>query len=356
MSHNRYSQHDDRMYRSYDNGDWEENSDKRKRDYSSYRGNYRSDSYHHGSSRDSYDRYHEDDRKKRKYWNEDLEGSRGDDYSRNDYEQNYDHNDRYSASHHGGNNYQSRGQHNDDQETRARTVHITMLPRNATEQDVKDLLAQNNLTNYSEVNFVNQSKGFAYVIFNDITSVTPALALSGCYVKGFPIIVKQPEEKKRSSRDDRHDRYDRSPQNQCKVYAGNVPTIFNRSDLIKLFGSFGYIVTVDMKKDENGEFNGNALFTYQSYDNAKKAVLKLNGYSFSPKCGSMKVGLFNDPADNKRTQDTNQDDYEEKAPVSQQQQKQSLAFTERVNSIFSLDVKGELSQNISFTNLFIPSQ
>lgn len=248
----------------------------------------------------------------------------------------------------------------DDQELRARTIYISMLPSSATEQDIKDLLNQNNLTNYSEVSMKNQPKGVAYVIFNDIASVTPSLALTGSYVKGFPIVVKQAEEKKRKREQlesvDTSENQD-IQQGHCKVYVGNVPPIFTRSDLFKLFGAFGFIEKLDMKKDENGAFNGTVLMTFQKFDGAKRAVLKMNGFSFSPKY-ILRVGFYNEPeSESKKPQTQEQEDTEEGIQESSHNERPTATntFAERFITLRSAEVKGTASQNLSFSHMFDPT-
>ncbi|KAG2383541.1 hypothetical protein C9374_004212 [Naegleria lovaniensis] len=335
MSYNnkQFSGHDDRMFRKYDG--WDEGAptdqhSKRKKEYHPrpYHSGYGHQQYghsrysHHGNNLDA-------SSSTSSVISRDDTASEHSDHSLNRTEtpqqqQYYPGYGKPSGHHFPPSSYYSQPHHRnynminyntqDDQELRARTIYISMLPSSATEQDIKDLLNQNNLTNYSEVSMKNQPKGVAYVIFNDITSVTPSLALTGSYVKGFPIVVKQAEEKKRKREQletiDTSEHQD-FQQGHCKVY----------------------------------------------FDGAKRAVLKMNGFTFSPKY-ILRVGFYNEPeTESKKQQTQEQEDAEEgtKETTHHERPTATNTFAERFITLRSAEVKGTASQNLSFSYMFDPA-
>ncbi|KAL9643646.1 hypothetical protein ABK040_016098 [Willaertia magna] len=364
----KYSQHDDRFRRG--------------KDYHYHHSSTSRDDkkYHHDDRReyndDRYDSYSDKQRSHsppRRHYNED-----NDYYDRKKRKYNNKSYDNQSSSYSSPPSYHSPLPEENEEDKNKRTIHLTMLPSNATEQDLAELLKQANLE-YKEIvlkkdPMTGLSKGEAYVIFNDFNSLLPALELNGKLVRGFPIIVKQllleeHDSKKRTNNHFRNDDRSNAPSNpfqgSTKLYVGNVPTIFNQKDLINLFRIFGYVERIDMKRDENGKFNGIALVIYQKPESARRAVLRLNNLSLTEKY-TLKVGFYNENAVNeyKKRMTSNLEEKNEGNVVMDRKEAKDdyyeniggtnkASFAERFSTLFASPM-GEPSQNVKFNNMFNP--
>jgi RNA-binding protein 39 len=172
-----------------------------------------------------------------------------------------------------------------------RTVMISRLPSTVTEADVIDFFAP--VGRVREVKlirdrFTGKSKGYGFVEFYEDSSIYPAIQQNGKPLRGFPVMIKAAEIDKTLA-------LNPQPQSQgiTKLYIGEIPPPLTESDLRELFEAVGVVEHIEIRKDEKGESKHYGFVKFRKPEEARKALLKMNGLRLYNDY-RIQVGLWNE--------------------------------------------------------------
>ena len=129
-----------------------------------------------------------------------------------------------------------------------------------------------------------KSNGFGYVSFtNHYTAKRAIEHINGKEIEGHKLVVERFQSKterealKKNSLEYVEQLLEKSIQLN-NLYVKNLPSNMEEEDLEKLFGNFGSIKSVKIAVDESGVSRGFGFVCYESKQDAKKALDKMNGY------------------------------------------------------------------------------
>eukprot|EP00668_Euglena_longa_P011401 GGOE01013802.1.p1 GENE.GGOE01013802.1~~GGOE01013802.1.p1 ORF type:complete len:471 (-),score=89.33 GGOE01013802.1:104-1516(-) len=145
-----------------------------------------------------------------------------------------------------------------------------------------------------------KSKGFGYIEFYDPSAVVGALAMQGYELNGHAVMVKVSEaEKNVVNTTAVASGGITAGQGSARLYIGNLHPKITEGDLKMVFSELGEVEKVEVPKDPaTGQGRGYAYLKYKSSEDAKKALVQLNGVELASQ--KIKVGLVNendDPTD-----------------------------------------------------------
>jgi len=143
-------------------------------------------------------------------------------------------------------------------------------------------------------NKTRRHKGIAYVEFKDLSSVPLALALNGEKLCGVPLNIQPTQAEKNriaaamaannpsNSRFSSRGGNGRAPPGPTRLYVGSLH--FNITDemLRGIFEPFGSIEKIEIMRDPvSGRSRGHGFITFDSPEDAKKALDALNGFELA---------------------------------------------------------------------------
>eukprot|EP00761_Pharyngomonas_kirbyi_P011537 gb/GECH01011562.1/.p1 GENE.gb/GECH01011562.1/~~gb/GECH01011562.1/.p1 ORF type:complete len:485 (+),score=119.61 gb/GECH01011562.1/:1-1455(+) len=136
--------------------------------------------------------------------------------------------------------------------------------------------------------FSGKSKGVAYVEFAEQDGVQTGLALAGTALQGQSIMVKQTEAEKNLAA-----QQSKRSGGPTRLYVGTFPAYIEERDLRRLLAVLGPVEEVRVERDEDGESQGYGYVRYRRTEDAKKALLQLNGIQLSSQ-HELRVGMVMD--------------------------------------------------------------
>ncbi|EGD83699.1 hypothetical protein PTSG_04304 [Salpingoeca rosetta] len=190
---------------------------------------------------------------------------------------------RHRRSRSPGRRHRSPGASNVDRD--ARTVTCLQLHRTCTAEDLGQFLEEKagKLVSCRIVRDRNtgRSKGIAYAEFEDESSVTVALSLTGQRLKGAPLVVMptMAERNRQAAEKAKQEQLART-----RVIVENLPEkIEDEEALEKLFARFGRVKKGVLTKDQFGRPLGYGYVVFGFAKDAKEAVTGMNGQAIDDK-------------------------------------------------------------------------
>jgi RNA-binding protein 39 len=144
------------------------------------------------------------------------------------------------------------------------------------------------------------SSRFGYIEFYDPSAVVGALAMQGYELMGHAVMVKVSEaEKNVVNTTVTNPSGTTQGQGSTRLYIGNLNPKITEGDLKMVFSELGDVEKIELAKDPvTGAGRGYAYLKYKLAEDAKKALVQLNGVELASQ--KIKVGLVNendDPTD-----------------------------------------------------------
>lgn len=133
-------------------------------------------------------------------------------------------------------------------------------------------------------NKTRRSKGIAYVEFRNPESVQLALGLTGTKLLGVPIQVQvsQAEKNRMGQAANTMNNVTGGKSGPMKLYVGSLHYNITEEMLRGIFEPFGKIDEIKLIKESGtGRSQGYGFVTYQSQEDAKKALEQLNGFELA---------------------------------------------------------------------------
>lgn len=122
-----------------------------------------------------------------------------------------------------------------------------------------------------------KSKGFGYIQFDSEESANVAIQkMNGSTVRDKQIYVGKFIRKSERSLPDPDAKF-------TNLYVKNLDPVVTEKHLEEKFSSFGKIVSLAIKKDENGQSKGFGFVNYNSPDDARRAMEAMDGSQFGSK-------------------------------------------------------------------------
>ncbi|KAI9291611.1 splicing factor, CC1-like protein [Neoconidiobolus thromboides FSU 785] len=190
----------------------------------------------------------------------------------------------------------------DEHDRDQRTVFCTQLAARLTSRELKEFFSQ--VGKVRDARIVSdrnsrRSKGVGYVEFYTVSSVDPAIALSGQKLLGIPIIVQASEAEKNryAEANTVYNANSSSSVPYHRLYVGNLQPNLTREDLKQLFDPFGPIDFIELPTDiATGRGRGYAFIQYRRMEDARTALAQMNGFELGGR--PIKVGLVSDKGNN----------------------------------------------------------
>jgi len=154
---------------------------------------------------------------------------------------------------------------------------------NATPEDVREEFAKYGVV--TDVKFMTdretgQFRGFAFVSYENKDDADRAiLALDGQLFMGRPLRVNEAEDH-RPNGNGGGNNY-RPSSTTARIYVGNINRHATLEDVREEFAKYGVVTDVKFMTDrETGQFRGFAFVSYETKDDANRAILAMDGQLF----------------------------------------------------------------------------
>ncbi|XP_074647022.1 RNA-binding protein 39-like isoform X2 [Tubulanus polymorphus] len=178
------------------------------------------------------------------------------------------------------------------EERDARTVFCMQLPSSIRPRDIEAFFSSVGKVRDVRIitdNKTRRSKGIAYVEFAECESVALALGLNGQPLKGKPITVQASQAEKNRTGNPTAILPGMDHKGPMRLYVGSLHFNITEEMLRGIFEPFGKIDHINLVMDsESGRSKGFGFVTFQTADDAKKALEQLNGFELAGR--PMKVG------------------------------------------------------------------
>ena len=175
-----------------------------------------------------------------------------------------------------------------------KVIYLGGLPADVDKYELNQFILKQGKFNIEEMMTHGGAKSFAYIKFK--TKEEAAEALKVLHLKEFKnhIIKAEPftSTKKKNKEN-------------TNLFVKNLPKDCTPKELYDIFVKFGEIDSIDLKKDDNGNFLGYGYVDFINEENAKEAINKLNQTKF--KDSIISVSLFT-PKE-KRIENLNNNEY-----------------------------------------------
>lgn len=179
-----------------------------------------------------------------------------------------------------------------------RTVFCMQLAARITSRDVEEFFSA--VGNVREVRLImdnktRKHKGIAYIEFQEVISVSLALALNGQKLNGCPIII-QPTQAEKNRAAATAVAVQRNITGPMRLYVGSLHFNITEEMLRGIFEPFGRIEKIELMRDpENNRSKGYGFISFYDSEDAKKALDQLNGFELAGR--PMKVNHVTERAD-----------------------------------------------------------
>lgn len=178
-------------------------------------------------------------------------------------------------------------------EQNARTVFATGLPVYALMRELYEFFEKaGKVLDISLIHdrHTRRSKGFGYVEYEQLTSISGALALSGSLMDGHVVKIVC------ASEDARAPVMAAPAQGPSKLYFVEVDDRLSEDDLGEFFGQAGFVERVSLQMEGRGsrQSKGRGYVKFRTPEDAKQALLHCNGYTILDKTIqlSMNANIF----------------------------------------------------------------
>ena len=210
-----------------------------------------------------------------------------------------------------------------EEDKKQRTVFISNLGFSVTEEDLRDFLSSTGPV--IDVRLVKkstgQSKGYAFVEFENSQTAQEALKRDNEFLTGRPVYISECDPSKK-----REFKYDTGLEKN-KLFIGNLDPGVTRAELIQCFSQFGKVRDARIPVKRSGEPKGIAFLEFEDEVSAASAIVRADNMTLNTK--AIKVALSNPP---ERKQESSTGTFN-KASTSKMLGKGTLAFTPRSISV-----------------------
>ena len=210
-----------------------------------------------------------------------------------------------------------------EEDKKQRTVFISNLGFTVTEDELRDFMSSTGLV--TDVRLVKkptgQSKGYAFVEFDQNQTAQAALKRDNEFLNGRPVYISECDPSKK-----REFKYDTGLEKN-KLFIGNLDPAVTRAELIECFSKFGKVREARIPVKRNGEPKGIAFLEYEDEVSAASAIVRADNMTLKTK--AIKVALSNPP---ERKPESSAGSFN-KASASKMLGKGTLAFTPRSISV-----------------------
>ena len=210
-----------------------------------------------------------------------------------------------------------------EEDKKQRTVFLSNLGFSVTEDDLRDFVSSTGPV--IDVRLVKkptgQSKGYAFVEFDNTQTAQEALKRDNEFLNGRPVYISECDPSKK-----REFKYDTGLEKN-KLFIGNLDPGVTRAELIECFSKFGKVREARIPVKRSGEPKGIAFLEYEDEVSAASAIVRADNMTLKTK--AIKVALSNPP---ERKPESSVGTFN-KASTSKMLGKGTLAFTPRSISV-----------------------
>jgi len=177
----------------------------------------------------------------------------------------------------------------EEEEKKNRTVFLSNLAFKVTEEEIQSFLRSSGAIN--EVRLVRkpsgESKGFAFVEFNELSSARTARARDNEMLGGRPVYISECDPEKK-----RDFKYDTGLE-KAKLFVKGIHPEVTKAELSELFSKFGKLKDVRLPLKKNGQVKGIAFVDFEEETAAAAALVKTD--NMLVRGSEIQVALSNPP-------------------------------------------------------------